>query len=114
VTSEAFRRMALELPATSEGSHMDHPDFRVGNKIFATIPRPEELRGMVKLTPEQQGSFMEAEPLAFEPAQGAWGRQGCTYVSLEVVKKATLRRALSAAWRNAAPKRLLEDFEADR
>jgi hypothetical protein len=69
---------------------------------------------MVKLTPEQQASFLEAEPLSFEPAQGAWGRQGCTYVALKVVKKTALRSALKAAWRNAAPKRLLEDFEADR
>jgi hypothetical protein len=113
LTPEDFRRLALELPATSEGSHMDHPDFRVGKKIFATIPRPPEPRAMVKLTPEQQASFVEADPLAFEPVQGAWGRQGCTYVALKAVKKTALRRALTAAWRNAAPARLLKDLESD-
>jgi len=34
---EDFRRIALSMPEATEASHMGHPDFRVGGKIFATI-----------------------------------------------------------------------------
>jgi hypothetical protein len=32
--------MALALPGTTEQAHMDHPDFRVGGKIFSTLGHP--------------------------------------------------------------------------
>ena len=111
VTANQFRRLALSLPETVEQSHMDHPDFRVGGKIFATLG-PDEDWGMVKLTPEQQASFIAAEPKTFQPINGAWGRRGCTKVSLAAGKKASVLPALVAAWRNTAPKRLVEEFDA--
>jgi hypothetical protein len=63
---------------------------------------------MVKLTPEQQDTFMKAEPEVFVPVKGGWGRRGATNVILRAAKKATLRPALVAAWRKTAPKRLVE------
>ena len=86
---------------------MEHPDFRVGGKIFATIA-PDGVRGMVKLTPEQQAILTRSEPSAFEPASGAWGRNGSTMVTFANADEATVRQALSAAWKNMAPKRLLD------
>ena len=44
---------------------------------------PNEETGMVSLQPEQQALAMEAEPKAFRPAAGAWGRGGSTLVTLE-------------------------------
>jgi hypothetical protein len=104
MTADEFRNLALELPGAEERSHMDHPDFRVGGKIFATLGSGEEW-GMVKLTPEQQTQFVEAEPEAFEPVKGGWGGRGATQVRLDSVDKATLRRAITAAYRNIAPRR---------
>jgi hypothetical protein len=106
VTEEEFRRLALSLPETVESAHMDHPDFRVGGKIFATIPRAGEGRGMVKVTPEQQAALVRAQPDVFQPANGAWGRQGCTYVRLAATTARAMRPALRDAWRSTAPKRL--------
>jgi hypothetical protein len=111
VTSEDFRRLALDLPETSEGAHMGHRDFRVRGKIFATI-WPNEAWGMVKLTPEQQKSFVQAEPAVFAPVKGAWGRRGATSVRLEATNVATLRGAILTAWRTVAPNKLVEQ-EAD-
>ena len=37
MTANDFRRLALALPETAEKAHMDHPDFRVCGKIFATL-----------------------------------------------------------------------------
>ena len=109
MTSDEFRELALSFPEVEERSHMGHPDFRVGGKIFATIA-PDEERGMVKLTPEQQALLTRTEPSAFEPASGAWGRNGSTMVTFAKADETTVRQALSAAWKNTAPKKLIKDF----
>jgi hypothetical protein len=106
VTPGEFRRMALSFPEAVESAHMDHPDFRVGGKVFATLGYPEKGCGMVKLRPKEQVFFIEAEPDVFAPAKGAWGLRGATIVRLRAASKTSLRRALAAAWRNTAPKRL--------
>jgi len=111
VTARKFRSLALGLPEAVESSHMDHPDFRVGNKIFATLG-PREAWGMVKLTPAEQAEFIRREPEVDQPAAGAWGRQGCTIVTLKPAKVVTVRLALNAAWRNTAPKSLVAQHDA--
>ena len=105
MTADEFRSLALELPETVESAHMDHPDFRVKGKIFATLG-PKEAWGMVKLTPEEQALFVRTDPKAFEPFAGAWGKRGCTRVVLEEANEPAMRQALIAAWRNTAPKKL--------
>ncbi len=95
-----FRRLALACPGAAEGEHMRHPDFRAGGRIFATIPDPGQNRGMVALTPEQQGEFMAGDPTVFVPVKGAWGRQGATYVVLDRADVDVVGRAVHAAWRN--------------
>lgn len=110
MTADDFRRIALSLPEASESAHMDHPDFRVRGKIFATLGYPDQDWGMVKLTLEQQASLVRAEPAVFVPAKGAWGRRGSTTVRLEAVDLMTLAGALVAAWRNVVPKRLSDQL----
>lgn len=104
MTAENFRRIALSLPGATENSHMDHPDFRVGGKIFASLGYPNDKCGMVKLEPEEQESFSQNHPDAFAPVKGAWGRQGATQVHLENVDAPTLRRAMTAAYQSVASK----------
>jgi hypothetical protein len=111
MTAADFRRLALGFPEATEGAHMDHPDFRVGGKIFATLGYPDMGVGMVKLFPDQQKDFVRAEPEVFAPVKGGWGRRGATHVRLKAATKASVQRALAAAWRNTAPKRLAEKFE---
>ena len=106
MTAEDFRRMALELPEATESSHMAHPDFRVGGKIFATLGYPDHNWAMVKLPPERQELLSKAEPGVFVPVKGGWGRQGATSVRLKTAKKTQVRSALLAAWSTVAPKRL--------
>ena len=112
MTAHEFRTLALALPAALEGEHMNHPDFRVRGKIFASLG-PHEAWGMVKLTPEQQREFVRDEPKVFQPFNGAWGARGCTKVHLVAAKKQTARRALVAAWRNTAPKGLSDQLQEE-
>jgi hypothetical protein len=106
MTQDGFRRLALSLPEATEVGHMGHPDFRVRGKIFATLGYPEGGWGMVKLGAAQQTRLVERAPDVFVPAAGAWGRAGATHVHLRAADKATVRKALTAAWCNTAPKTL--------
>ncbi len=106
MTAKDFRQIALALPETAEHSHMNHPDFRVAGKIFATLGYPDKTCGMVKLSPEDQHYFSKDDPDVFIPLKGVWGRRGATRVHLKAAKKEVLRKAIQAAWRNTAPKRL--------
>jgi hypothetical protein len=102
MTTDEFRKMALEIPTAVERSHMNHPDFRVAGKIFASLGVPDKTWGMVKLTPEQQRAFIEKAPKIFKPCKGAWGRQGYTNVDLAAAKTSIVRAALDAAAKNVA------------
>jgi hypothetical protein len=113
MTEENFRRIALGLPEAVEGAHMEHADFRVRGKIFATLGHPADGWGMVKLTAEQQHYFSKDEPKVFVPVKGAWGRRGATSVNLKAANKKTLEKALRAAWRNTAPKKIAELLAED-
>jgi len=106
VNADDFRALALGLPEATEGEHMDHPDFRVRGKIFATL-WTDGKTGVVMLTPEQQASFADSDPDAFQPAKGGWGKHGSTQVTLSAAPKARVKAALAAAWRNKAPKTLV-------
>jgi hypothetical protein len=109
MTANDFRKIALSLRETEEHSHMNHPDFRVAGRIFATLGYPDKTRGMVKLSPEEQHYFSKDHPEAFVPVKGVWGRRGATSVHLRAAKKEVLAKAIQAAWRNTAPKRLLKE-----
>lgn len=104
VTPNAFRKLALALPGASEGEHMGHPDFRAGGRIFASLTADGE-RGMVKVSPAEQRALVRSDPETFEPAAGAWGKAGCTMVTLAAAGAAEVRAALhSAHARTAAAK----------
>jgi hypothetical protein len=102
MTVDEFRKMALDIPAAFEASHMHHPDFRIAGKIFASLGVPDENWAMVKLTPEQQRTFINHAQEAFKPCSGAWGRQGATNVYLSVAKSDVVRRSLETAANNVA------------
>jgi hypothetical protein len=110
VDAAAFRKLALAQPQAVEGSHMGHPDFRVGGKIFASLG-PEEDWAMVKLSPDDQADLIGEGAGPFQPASGAWGVQGCTIITLRRAGEERVRRAVAAAWRHVAPKRLVKDAD---
>jgi hypothetical protein len=106
MTAAQFRRIALSFPEAVEASHMDHPDFRVGGRIFATLAA-DGSAGVVMLDREDQEFLIRIGEGAFSPAAGAWGQQGSTVITLRNAKPALVRDAIEAAWRRRAPKRLL-------
>ena len=105
MTADKFRSLALEISGVIESSHMNHPDFRMDGRIFASLGYPDDDHGMVKLTPEQQRIFLKKAPRVFAPCAGAWGRQGSTSVNLAAAKVDLLRAALAAASKYVASKK---------
>src|SRR5262245_65054159 len=78
---------------------MGHPDFRVQNRIFATI-HADPRHGMVKLTPEQQQAFVRDFPKVFAPESGAWGRGGSTRVIFSEADDELVGEVMTLAWQN--------------
>ena len=105
MTTNDFRELALSFPGAIESAHMNHPDFRVRGKIFATLGYPNKEWAMVKLTPAEQKYFVRSAPEVFQVVKGAWGRQGATNVRLAPAKIDQVREALSFAERKAGQKR---------
>jgi hypothetical protein len=104
MTENEFRKLALSMPGACECSHMNHPDFRIEKKIFASLGYPDTGWAMVRLTPEQQSSFMKQAPAVFSPCAGAWGRQGATSINLAIAPRKTIEVALSSARENLVSK----------
>ncbi len=74
-------------------------DFRVDDRIFATLASVKEGYGNIKLTPELQAEFLAERPDLFLPVHGGWGRMGMTHIRLKVADEDSLRGALQAAWK---------------
>ncbi len=98
MTATGFRKLALSLPNTTEGSHFGNADFRVGGKIFATLALEKEGFGVLLLSPEQQAGMITDAPDLFSPVPGGWGRHGATRVRLAKVPADILEDALRMAW----------------
>jgi hypothetical protein len=99
-----FRRLALALPAAVESSHMNHPDFRLNNQIFATLSAQEKGCGVLKLTLDQQSAFIADQPHIFSPVQGGWGRMGMTFLHLDQADESIMAGALKTAYHNLREK----------
>ena len=96
VTDAQMRALALELSGTIERSHFGHPDFRVSNRIFATL-WPGQSRAVLRLTREDQGAAVLSRPDIFSIPSGA-GRGGWTKVDLARVEESEFRLLIQKAW----------------
>jgi hypothetical protein len=110
LTQADFRVLALSMPEVEEGSHFENADFRVRGKIFATL-READGRAVLKLQPGEQSLLMEVNPGLFEQLPGQWGMKGWTRMRLDMADAERARHAMTMAWRNAAPKKLLREVD---
>jgi hypothetical protein len=99
-----FRKLALSLEGAIESAHMGHPDFRLNNRIFATLSYQDKGFGVLKLTVEQQEAFIADQPHIFSPVQGGWGRMGMTFIHLNEADESIMVGALKTAYNNLKEK----------
>jgi hypothetical protein len=57
--------------------------------------------------------LVQGQPAIFQPASGAWGRRGCTIIQLKKADKLVVRQTLLFAWRNTAPKKLVQELDGE-
>jgi hypothetical protein len=102
------RELALSFPEAAEKSHHGTPDFRVRDKIFATLHADDKV-AVLRLDKGEQAALVAADPGIYAPA---WGATGWTSVRLAGVPVAEFRELMTEAWRGVAPKRLVVAFDA--
>lgn len=103
--TEEIEKLALSLPGTLESSHFGKRDFRVGKRIFMSLP--EAGRAVFKFTPDQQRMLLETEPGVCAAVSGGWGEKGWTSVYFTQANEDLIHTSMETAWRNVAPKRLV-------
>src|SRR4051812_44493653 len=108
MTAAEFRRIALSFPEAIESEHMQHPDFRVRGKIFATLSYPDKGHGVIILPIDAQAKFAADNSRGFSAVKGFWGRRGATQLHLAAANAAVVKDAMALAWRRVAPKRLAQ------
>src|SRR5438270_1181044 len=104
VTVATARKMILSMPEAEQSRHMGHPDFRLNNKIFATL-WPAEARAVVKIAPEDQAVLLKKSPKTF--STNAWSKHGWTNVHLDHIDVKLFRNLVEDSWRGVAPKKLV-------
>lgn len=104
--ADRVRRCALSLPEAVEVPHFDYASFRVGGKIFATMP-PDEAHLHVFVGEEQREAALALHPSFVEKL--FWGKKACGLrVALGKANPALVETLVRQAWTQRAPKRLLK------
>ena len=100
VSESKAREIFLELPEATEKSHHGTPDFRINNKIFATL-HVGKRKAVLKLPVDMLEDLLAGRPDAF--STNGWSKHGWLELELAKFRAADLRALSEAAWRNVAP-----------
>jgi hypothetical protein len=88
---------------------MSHPDFRVRNKVFATLDAAEEYVN-VKIEPTNLDALVRSNPALYRDVwAGRWVGMPINRIDADA-----LRNLLEDAWCLTAPKALVKQFRAAR
>jgi len=105
------RAMALDMPGTAEKEYFARPVFSVKKKTYLTVWIDDQ-RVVLKLTLAQQAHYCAEEPDHFAPVATKLGKYGWTDVQLDRINERVLRYVVDLAWRNVAPKWLIQTRQA--
>jgi hypothetical protein len=104
------RKIILSMPEAEELGHHGHPDFRVKNKIFATL-WPDENRVVLKIQYYERADSLTSSPRALSVIK--WGKQRWTNVDLQPIDATIFRQLVEDAWEAVAPKKLIAKSVGD-
>ena len=106
---EEARRFAMSLPGANEQPHFEKSSFRVGGKIFATVP--EGGRHLHVFVDEHEARASVADdPSVFEALR--WGKKlAGLRIDLRFADRETVFELLEESWRRRAPKRLIAELD---
>ncbi|HRO25992.1 MAG TPA: MmcQ/YjbR family DNA-binding protein, partial [Luteimonas sp.] len=102
--------IALTLPDAVEAPHFDYASFRVGGRIFATMP-PDGRHLHVFVDEEDRQRTLALHPDCVEALH--WGQRVLGLrLDLHAADATLATRLLVHAWARKAPKRLLPSLSA--
>jgi len=104
------RRLALALPGVEEGTSYGTPGFRVRKKLIARMWEDGETL-VVRVAWDQRDTLLEMDPDAFFLTDH-YRDHPWICVRLAAVPTAALAELLTEAWRAAASKRQIAEWEA--
>lgn len=104
ISAERLRHHLLGLPGVEERETWGHPTFRVGGRLFASLP--DGTTAIVKASPSDQAALVAEAPDTFGVAPRV-GRYGWVTVSLRRVRADQARELVELAWQATAPRGLL-------
>ena len=99
------RRIAMELPRTSEHLIRDHVKFRVGRLVYASVSPDEERMGF-GFPREERAALVAAEPEKFMMPLPSDERYQWVRARLGVLEVDELRELLIDAWCMCVPKKV--------
>jgi hypothetical protein len=107
---EAVREIARSLPGVEEGTSYETPALRVRRHLFARLKEDGETL-VLRVNPYERPYLLEAEPELFFLTDH-YRDYPFVLLRLARVSPERLRQAVEEAWRLAAPKRLVDDYDA--
>jgi hypothetical protein len=105
MTEDDVRRIALALPQAEEHDHHGRPSFRVGTKLFVTMPQAG--RANLRLPMDEHRALIEERPDVFRDV--VWGQLHRTGVDLAAIDAGELAELIETAWAEVAPKKLVRE-----
>lgn len=99
------RRLALALPRAEEHDHFGRPSFRVGTKLFVTMP--DSGRANLRLPMDEHRALIAERPGVFRDV--VWGQIHRTGVDLAAIAADELAELIETAWAEVAPKKLVRE-----
>jgi hypothetical protein len=112
LTFDDVRKLALALPEVEEGTSYGTPAFKVRGKFLSRLKEDGETL-VVKIDFDERDILMAANPETFYITDHYRGYPAML-VRLATVDPDELRELFEAAWRRAAPKRLVAAMERGR
>jgi hypothetical protein len=111
VSEQDVRRVALSLPATVEKPYNRLPGFRVRNNLFVRIHERPDVIVVGCVDVGERDALLAAEPDKFFITPHYDGYPAIL-VRLDKIDLDELTELVTEAWRLAAPRRLLAEFDA--
>ena len=110
VTVEDVRRIARELPRTSEHLIRDRVKFRIGRIVYVALSRDETIMGF-GYPKEERAALVASEPDKFLMPERSDERYHWVRVRLAAIDEDELRELVTDAWRMCVPKKVAAAYD---
>ena len=110
VTVEQVRRIARELPRTSEHLISDRVKFRIGRIVYVALSRDETVMGF-GFPKEERAALVASDPEKFLMPERSDERYNWVRVRLAEIDEDELRELITDAWRMCVPKKVAAAYD---